>query len=197
MKNNKVWKWISNILYCLVFASLLVMIVMVISSRASGGEPQLFGYQFKTVLSGSMEPTFKTGSLIVVNKIDDPKSLKVNDVITYMQDENNVVTHRIIEVIKQGDNVFYRTKGDNNEDPDTNPVMTENIVAQYSGITIPYVGYFLQYASSPLGTAILLILPGLFLLGYAAFTIRQAIKEIEGRMKNNSTNIDPAEKTVS
>lgn len=190
-------KIIGNVLYGIVFTVLLVMTVMVISSRASGGEPQLFGYQFKTVLSGSMEPTFKTGSLIVVKEVDNPKGLKENDVITFMQDENNIVTHRIIEVINQGENVFYRTKGDNNEDPDTNPVMTENIVAQYSGITVPYVGYFLNYASSPMGTAILLILPGLFLLGYAAITIRQAIKEIEGKMKNNSTNVDTAEKTVS
>jgi signal peptidase I len=176
-------KIIGNVLYGVVFATLLLMIVMVISSRASGGEPQLFGYQFKTVLSGSMEPTFKTGSLIVVEEVKDAKSLKENDVITFRQDEENVVTHRIVEVVKQGDNIFYRTKGDNNEEADMNPVMTQNIVAKYSGITIPFIGYFLNFASTPLGTGLLLIIPGLLLLGYAAWTIRLAIKEIEEKTK--------------
>lgn len=180
---NKAIRIIGNVLYGVVFAALLLMIVMVISSRASGGEPELFGYQFKTVLSGSMEPTFKTGSVILVEEIKDKQALKENDVITFRQDEKNVVTHRIVEVVKQGDAVLYRTKGDNNEEADMNPVMPENVVAKYSDITVPFIGYFLKYASSPMGTALLLIIPGLLLLGYSALTIRQAIREIEGKMK--------------
>ncbi|WP_102261369.1 signal peptidase I SipW [Mesobacillus jeotgali] len=176
-------KIIGNVLYGVVFTTLLLMIVMVISSRASGGEPQLFGYQFKTVLSGSMEPTFKTGSLIVVEEVKNAKSLKENDVITFRQDEKKVVTHRIIQVVKQGDQVSYQTKGDNNEDADMNQVLPQNIVAKYTGLTIPFVGYFLNFASSPLGTGLLLIIPGLLLLGYAAWTIRSAIKELEEKTK--------------
>jgi signal peptidase I len=193
---KKHMKWISNIGYGLVMITLLVMIAMVISSRASGGEPELFGHQIKTVLSGSMEPTFKTGSVIVVEKLTDAKNLKKDDVITFKKDEKNIVTHRIIEVVKQGDNVFYRTKGDNNESPDMEPVLSQNVVALYSGYTIPFIGYFLKYASSPIGTAILLIVPGLLLLAYAAWTIRLAIKEIEGKVKNTVKN-EPAEKVVS
>jgi signal peptidase I len=193
---KKHMKSISNIGYGLVMITLLVMIATVISSRASGGEPELFGHQIKTVLSGSMEPTFKTGSVIVVEKLTDAKNLKEDDVITFKKDEKNIVTHRIIEVVKQGDNVFYRTKGDNNESPDMEPVLSQNVVALYSGYTIPFIGYFLKYASSPIGTAILLIVPGLLLLAYAAWTIRLAIKEIEGKVKNTVKN-EPAEKVVS
>jgi signal peptidase I len=193
---KKHMKWISNIGYGLVMITLLVMIAMVISSRASGGEPELFGHQIKTVLSGSMEPTFKTGSVIVVEKLTNTKNLKKDDVITFKKDEKNIVTHRIIEVVKQGDNIFYRTKGDNNESPDMEPVLSQNVVALYSGYTIPFIGYFLKYASSPIGTAILLIVPGLLLLAYAAWTIRLAIKEIEGKVKNTVKN-EPAEKVVS
>lgn len=192
---KKVMKITGNILYTLIFSILLLLTVIVISSRASGGEPELFGYQLKTVLSGSMEPTFNTGSLILVKKFDEATTLDKGDIITFRQDETNVVTHRIIEVVTQSGKEFYRTQGDNNEDPDTNLVMTDNLVAKYTGITIPLIGYFLQYASTPLGTALLLIIPGLILLGYSALTIRQGIREIEGKLKNNPT-VDSQEKTV-
>lgn len=180
---KKTMKILSNVLYGMMFLALLVMVLTVISSRASGGEPQLFGYQFKSVLSGSMEPTFKTGSVIAVEKLEDTKALQKGDIITFKQDEQNLVTHRIIEVIEQGEARMFRTKGDNNEEADRNPVLSENVVAKYTGYTVPYAGYFLKYAGSPMGTALLLIIPGLLLLGYAALTIRQAIKDIEKATK--------------
>jgi signal peptidase len=54
------------------------------------------------------------------------------------------------------------------------------------------VGYFIDFAQSKEGSAILLIGPGLFLLGYAAFSIFQAIREIEPKNKNT----DSEEKTA-
>lgn len=189
---KKPLKIISNTLYFTTFTVLIVLTIMVISSRASGGEPELFGYQIKTVLSGSMEPTFQTGSIIATKALDDKTTLKVNDIITYKEDEQNIVTHRIIDVIKNGDSIMYKTKGDNNEDEDTNPVLSENVVAKYTGFTIPFIGYFLDFASKPIGTAILLIVPGLLLLIYSSLTIWQAIKEIEARTKLVDSNKNSA-----
>ncbi|RXJ01757.1 signal peptidase I [Anaerobacillus alkaliphilus] len=195
MTANKVWKWTSNILWVVTFTTLLVMTLIVLSSRASGGEPELFGYQFKTVLSGSMEPTFKTGSIIAVKLVEDKNSLSAGDVITYQEGPGTIVTHRIIDVIQNGEHVMYSTKGDNNESADTNPVLSQNVIAVYSGITIPFLGYFLGFASSAKGTAILLIVPGLFLLGYSAFTIRSVIKEIEAKVAPQKPS-DETEKTA-
>lgn len=84
-------KWVSNILYVIIFTLIIAAVIVVISTKSSGGEPQLFGYQLKTVLSGSMEPEFKTGSVIAVQKIENPGSLKKGDIITFMQDENTMV----------------------------------------------------------------------------------------------------------
>ena len=52
-----IWKIISNAISFVLFA-LMVLAFVVISSKASGGDPTVMGYQFKSVLSGSMEPTF-------------------------------------------------------------------------------------------------------------------------------------------
>ncbi len=164
------------------------MLFIVISSKASGGEPEIFGYQLKTVLSGSMEPDIQTGSIIAVKPGGDMTRFQEGDVITYMEEDQKLVTHRITEVIHSGDNVMYRTKGDNNDAVDAEPVLSENVVAEYKGFTIPYIGYIINFAQSQNG-AFLLLIPGFLLLGYSAFIIWKAIREIEpankGKTKSN------------
>lgn len=176
---KKIWKITSNLITGILFLLLIFMIFVVVSSKASGGEPNFLGYQLKTVLSGSMEPTFKTGSVIAVKPVENPNNLKKDDIITFKETEDKLITHRIIEAKTSGDQTMYITKGDNNRSKDSNPVLAPNIIAKYSGLTIPYVGYFLDYAKSKNGIAVLLILPGILLLIYSGFTIFRAIKEID------------------
>lgn len=177
-KNSKIMKWINNIVTGILMTLLISVAFIVVISKVSGGEPQFFGYQLKTVLSGSMEPGIQTGSIIAVKTAEDKTSYKEGDVITYQEAEGFLVTHRITEVVSNGDSVLYRTKGDNNQSEDMNPVMAENVVAQYTGFTMPYVGYFNNFASSKNG-AFLLIVPGLLLLLYSAFTLWKALSLIE------------------
>lgn len=191
---RKVRKILSTIITTVLFINLIVMAVLVISSKASGGEPQAFGYQLKTVLSGSMEPTFLTGSIIAVTPLEgeEKKNLKEGDVITYVDSEERLITHRVIGIKTSGEHVMYETKGDNNDAADLDPVLSENVQAIYSGFTIPYAGYFINFAQSKEGSAILLIVPGLLLIAYAAYSIYQGLKELDP--KNKKTDIDTEEK---
>ena len=43
---------------------------------------------------------------------------------------------------------MYETKGDNNNGPDLEPVLAENVIGKYADITVPYAGYALNYANS-------------------------------------------------
>ena len=88
-----------------------------------------------------------------------------------------MITHRIIEVQNEGQS--YITQGDNNNGPDVEPVLAQNIVGKYSGFTIPYAGYALHYLNSGQGAVLFLIIPGLLFLGYAVFTIWRALRLIE------------------
>jgi signal peptidase I len=186
MNMKKVKKWTSNIITGILFAVLIFMVVVVVSSKASGGEPEAFGYQLKTVLSGSMEPGIQTGSIIAVKPGGDMTRFEKGDVITFREEENMLVTHRVAEVIKNGDQVMYRTKGDNNKTEDLNPVLSENVVAEYTGVTVPYVGYFMDFTNSKNG-AFLFIIPGILLLIYSGFTIWRAISQIEVNPKKTDT----------
>ncbi|GAA0598119.1 signal peptidase I [Virgibacillus siamensis] len=181
-------KWLSNAVTTLLIIVLIFMIFMVISSKASGGEPSIFGYQFKVVLSGSMEPTFQTGSIIAVKPVNHVLKLNKGDVITYKTDKTTTVTHRIHEVKGTGSQTKYITKGDNNDNRDFKPVSPENVEAVYTGFTVPFVGYFMHFAQSKEGTALLVILPGILLLVHSVIMIWRAFKEIDGHKKKEKVS---------
>lgn len=134
-----------------VFEKLLtaVMVLMIIFAFLLVGM-RIFGLTPYTVLSGSMEPTYHVGSLIYV-KDADPADLDVDDPITYLINNKTVVTHRIIEVIYADDGVTktaFKTQGDNNEDPDGEPVPAANILGK-PVFSIPLLGYVIFYIQRP------------------------------------------------
>jgi signal peptidase I len=180
-------KLLSSLVTIILSLTLLLMVFSVISSKANGGEPSFLGYQLKSVLSGSMEPTFNTGSIIAIKPLKTTNNLKKGDIITFRLSEDNLATHRIIEVIHSGNQTLYKTKGDNNKTPDSVPVSSQNVVAKYSGFTLPYVGYLIDFTKSKNGAALLLILPGLLLLAYSGFTVFKALKEIDKTNKKDDT----------
>lgn len=149
----------------------------------------MFGYQLKTVLSGSMEPGIKTGSIIAVKPGGDTTRFKAGDVITFRTDEEGTLTtHRVVEAEGSGDNLRYITKGDNNNAADIEPILHQNVVAEYTGLTVPYVGYILSHAQTKLGSALLLVIPGLLILGYAIVNVISALREIDGGKKQEASN---------
>lgn len=138
---KKVWNVVSSILVALVviFAALLV-------------GARLFGLQVFTVLSGSMEPAYHTGSLIYVKKVD-PATIKVGQAITFLLAEDTVATHRVIEVVPDEEDptvLRFRTKGDANDSPDGGLVHYKNVIG-VPVFTIPYLGYVANYIQQPPG----------------------------------------------
>lgn len=181
MNGKRLLKVINYTITTILFVVLLVTMFLVISTKASGGEPSLFGYQIKTVLSGSMEPKIKTGSILSIKEADDSTSFQKGDVITFRTTEDILITHRIVEVNGAGQS--YITKGDANNAPDNEPVSHENIIGSYTGFTIPYVGYVMNFANSKEGTALLLVIPGILLLIYSGVTIWSTFRRINHEKK--------------
>ncbi|MFC4387040.1 signal peptidase I SipW [Gracilibacillus marinus] len=181
-KNKPIRQLLSNIVTTLLFGLFITLAIFIIVTRIQGGTPQLFGNELKVVLSGSMEPTFQTGSIIAVKPYTD-QELKKDDIITFVDESERVITHRIIEVVENNAHTMYQTKGDNNNGADRDLVRQENVVGIYSHFTIPYVGYLVHYMQSPLGSALLLIIPGVFLLGYGVYTMWSIILEMDRRTK--------------
>ena len=131
----------------------LVVVVVALALLLAGA--RLFGLQVYTVLSGSMEPNYHVGSIIYVKDVE-PDTLQVGDAISFMISEKTVATHRIIEILpdEEDPNVIrFRTKGDNNDIPDTNPVHCNNVLGKVVG-TVPLLGYVSNFVQNPPGTYI-------------------------------------------
>jgi signal peptidase I len=180
----KVKKLISTLTSFILIALVITLTAIFISSKITGGDPTFFGYQLKAVLSGSMEPEFDRGSVIAVKSGGDMTRFEKGDVITFMRDEKTYITHRVLGVKKDGEQVFYETKGDNNEDPDSSPVWSGQVVAEYTGFTVPYIGYFVNFVKSKEGTAAILFVPGVLLIIYAIHLIRSALVDMRTQRQN-------------
>ena len=146
-----------------IFTSALVALAVLLALLLVGA--RLVGLQVFTVLSGSMEPTYHTGSLIYVKKVDATK-LSEGTVITFMLDEDTLATHRIVGVVPDEEDpsvIRYRTKGDANESEDGGLVHYKNVVGT-PVFTIPKLGYFANYIQHPPGTYVAVSAGALILL---------------------------------
>lgn len=134
---QKVWNAVTTVLVILV----VVLALLLVGVRLVGLRPMC-------VLSGSMEPTYHTGSLIYV-KPCAPEDVQVGDPITFVVNEDlDVVTHRVVSI--DAENQHFYTKGDANDAPDGAPVYFKNLIGR-PVFTIPYLGYVSHWVSNPPG----------------------------------------------
>ena len=146
-----------------VLSTLIVIAVVALAILLAG--VRIVGLTPYVVLSGSMEPTYHTGSLIYDKKVD-PFTLKEGDVITFMLDENTVATHRVVEVVPDEDDpstLRFRTKGDANDAEDGTLVHYKNVVGT-PVFTIPYLGYFSNWITHAPGKYIAITAAVVFLI---------------------------------
>lgn len=175
---------LSKILHIIV--DLLVILVLIVSvliatlslTSKSSGVPNIFGIAPLSVQSDSMSGTFETGDLIICKVTNDPSvEYQKDDIVTFPIEINGVEvlnTHRITEVIKDDNNTYYQTKGDNK---DTNPIADEvlqtssTIVAQYTGVKIGGVGTVLSFLRTQLGFFLCVLLPMIIFFLYEAVRV--------------------------
>ena len=145
------------------FTTILVILAVVLALLLAGA--RLVGLQVFTVLSGSMEPTYHTGSLIYVKKID-PAEIQPGQVITFLLDADTIATHRVTAVVPDEEDpatLRFRTKGDANNAEDGSLVHYKNVIGT-PVFTIPYLGYLANYIQHPPGTYVAISVGAILLL---------------------------------
>ncbi len=131
-----------------------------------------------TVLSGSMEPEIRVGSIVYTYQ--SPSYAK-NDVITFKRDGINV-THRIFAVKQINTIVSYQTRGDANTTIDPQLVPISDIYGKVY-LTIPFLGIFSAYLKTFPGFMLCIALPIIFFIILEIITIKKEMeKEIEKKV---------------
>ena len=183
---NKTFKVILRIINIAIVAIVALLAILIVGVR-------VLGLQLFTVLSGSMEPEYPTGSLIYVKEIA-PEELAVGDVITYRLSDSTIATHRIVEITpdeNDPDTFQYRTKGDANDSEDAVPVKSSQLIGT-PVLTLPYLGFFANYIQSPPGSYVALVIGAALLL--FVFATDSLIKDKRSSKDNKkNTTADPAE----
>lgn len=175
---------LSKILHITV--DVLVILVLIVSvliatlslTSKSSGVPNIFGIAPLSVQSDSMSGTFETGDLIFCKVTNDPSlEYQKDDIVTFpieINGEEVLNTHRVTEVIKDDNNTYYQTQGDNK---DTNPTADEilqtssTIVAQYTGVKIGGLGTVLSFLRTQLGFFLCVLLPMIIFFLYEAVRV--------------------------
>ena len=161
MSMAKIFKIGYYILIGVIVAVALLLIVSVL--------PITGNYKVMTVISGSMEPKIKMGSVVVVKPAAD---YKIGDIITFgpYSKTKSPTTHRIYDIKVEGGQPVYITKGDANNAPDTREVSQKDVIGKVL-FDVPYLGYAVDFAKKPIGFSLIIIVP-------AAVVIYDEIRKI-------------------
>lgn len=161
---KKIIHIIANISYVLILLFLLVE------------SPMLFGYEPLVVLSGSMEPTYKVGSIVYYHEVPE-EELQVGDAITYELDDGTFITHRINSI----EDHKYRTKGDANNSVDPVEIEYSSIKGKVANVSIPFMGtvfvQFLNHHTLIIGILVVILVSEFLLTNVKAFDIDKSKKE--------------------
>ncbi|GGG70042.1 hypothetical protein GCM10011374_38220 [Kocuria dechangensis] len=141
------------------------------------GLPAAVGGMPLTVLSGSMEPAYSPGDLVVV-KPTPAEEIRVGQVMTYQlrSGDPTRVTHRVVSrsVGSDGETVFV-TKGDNNDTADDTPVRAVQVVGTV-WYTIPWLGWVNQVITGPTRQWLVPAVAGA-LFAYAAWNLGTGLRQ--------------------
>lgn len=78
----------------------------------------ILGFRQYVVSTGSMEPEYNIGDLIVIRETTK-EEIKIGDVINYISETGiDTITHRVVDIIQKDGQTYYKTKGDNNNSVD-------------------------------------------------------------------------------
>ncbi|MBP7875573.1 signal peptidase I [Candidatus Woesebacteria bacterium] len=142
---------ISILFWSLLAASLFIIIIRLFPNLGLSVPFRSF-----IVQSGSMEPSIMTGDLLLV--MPQP-SYQLNDVVTFHDEQDRIVTHRIREIQPNNNSILFVTKGDANRAVDAQIIPPSAIIGKVV-LTLPKLGFVADFSRSTLGVIVFIVIPG-------------------------------------
>jgi signal peptidase len=120
----------------------------------------LAGYRLQEVRTGSMDPTYPIGSLLVSEPID-ASEVDTGMAVTFIDpaDRSRLVTHRVVRIERDREgSVSFVTQGDANPDADAEPVPPDHVRSRVRW-SVPHLGGVLARLRGPWAVALVLGVP--------------------------------------
>jgi len=143
--------WVARVgLLLRLVASLLTLAAVALLAAVAVG-PRLGLYRMETVLSGSMQPTFNPGDVIIVTP-EPVTAVRPGQVISYQIPigDHHVESHRVVRVLRRGAHPVIITRGDNNAEADPWRAQLTSGTAWRERLVIPAVGRVIIWMRQPL-----------------------------------------------
>ncbi len=156
------------------YLAFALVVLLIVSAVLTYLAPH-FGWRVDAVLTGSMEPRLKVGSLIIVRPVK-PETIVVGDIITFSRRgvDGLVITHRVIGIGGKSPFLNFETKGDANDNSDQFTVSALNLAGKVS-FHAPYLGYITEFIKTPWGFMVALVAPALAILALYIRIIRRSL----------------------
>ncbi len=188
----KIFKWIAYVLIAIIF----IFVAWVSIDRLTYYNAPIFGYRFSVIASESMsyvnesnkefleghDDQLQVNDLIITEPINDINDLNVYDIITFIDDDNTLICHRIVEIDLE-DGVIW-TQGDANNTRDG--VVTIDEVKGRVIAVIPQIGVVTLYIASPYG---LLGISIALTIIFAAVLVNEILKSKEKKQLETTNNV--------
>jgi signal peptidase len=134
------------------------------------GGSLLVGERAVVVLSGSMEPAFSSGDVLIERSVE-PSEVKIGQIVTFREPETDrSITHRVRRIERRGSKLVFTTKGDADNSIQRWAIAANGELGQPLR-TIPAIGRAVMLARTPLGLLGIVIVPLLALAGWEILRI--------------------------
>ena len=115
MDVRKIIKIVFKIIYQILVIFCVILTAVIILQRVTSSNKSIAGYRIFRVISGSMEPEYDVGEVVISKEID-PKKIKVGDDIVYLgrygEYNGKIIMHNVIAIdTDESGNLRFHAKG--------------------------------------------------------------------------------------
>ena len=168
-EDNSIWSWIVNIILAFVLIKFIVypglglilstshpVVAVVSSSMEHNMNFEEWWEENKDwyMENGINEEDFETSSfrngfnkgdiMVLVGK--DAENIEVGNVIVFRSSKKDPIIHRVVKKFEDDNDIYFQTKGDNNEDSIKNDALDEtnireDVIIGKAVLRVPFLGY--------------------------------------------------------
>lgn len=164
--NSKAFKIIKSIFNVAIAIFIVLFLLIVCLQRFSDNKLSFFNFRMFTVITGSMEPLYNVGDVLVAKEVE-PEDVEVGDTISYLgaqgQFKDKVITHEVISIEKnEKGEILYHTKGLANivEDPIVNESQLYGVVVYKAAI----LSLIYKIIATKIGMFIFVVVPVIYII---------------------------------